>query len=171
MNAEIISFVEKRKIEERKEITDFFENFKEFEFIPEYYRNRIIDFFLEDDHSFVDLSDVRHFVERGTKIIVFHKQDKLIEILKANPLLQVDILGYKIPFELNKDLSEWIDGVSALTNNQDTQLKTVTVAMSRLAGVCENDPEEWYLLSITKPMQQLIGEQLLVMDFGNLFSE
>jgi len=121
----------------RSDYIDYFECIPEFLLLPEFYKNRIISFFLEDRHYMVDPSDVKSFLDGGKQFAVFLSFEDLVEFNKCNLIKKV--LGCKRHFTSMDRLSDWLERLH-------NRIKSDEVCVLAHSFDFELDkPEEWYI--------------------------
>lgn len=125
--------------DKKQELIKFFTNIPEFHFLPEFYKDRIISFFLEDRHYMVDHVDVQHFLDGCKQCTVFKCFEDLTESHKVTPVQR--ILGCKRHFTSLAELSKWLDKLSEVENGENIMI----LALTHSFGFEFDEPEEWYI--------------------------
>jgi hypothetical protein len=127
----------------RLSITEYFDEIPEFKLIPEYYQNRIIDFFNEDRHYMVDPSDIRMFLAGNNWFEVFKSTDALESSLNIDEI--VGVLGCNRHFDTVDEFDNWARNLNQLRNETGDEISTFV--MTHSFGFVSDLPEEWYIAS------------------------
>ncbi len=124
----------------RANVENYFRETPGFRVIPERYRERIIDFFLEDRHYFVDIADVRFVLDGATASAAFHALDGVVKFSRQKNI--TGIIGCNRHFDTPDEMSEWMKKVAGIAAEADS----TSVFLTHLFG-CKSDPEEeWYIV-------------------------
>jgi hypothetical protein len=127
----------------RLRIINFFDEIPEFKFIPEHYRNRIIDFFNEDRHYFVDPSDIRLFLAGNKEFEVFKSIDVLENSLNSKTI--IGVLGCNRHFETMDEFDSWARDFNQLKTENGDEISVFV--LTHAFGFVTDLPEEWYIAS------------------------
>lgn len=123
------------------EITNYFEQSQGFETLPNAYKEKVINFFLEDRHYMVDVSDVRFFLKSGQHFVSFETFEDLAEYSQNNTVKGI-MACKKMNWPSMDSFTKWGGQVSNLVG-EGIEL----VFLAHVFQFETDTSEEWYIIS------------------------
>ncbi len=123
-------------------VSNYFAKSQGFESLPRAYQKKIINFFSEDRHYMVDMSDVRFLLASGQNFITFESCKDLPSLCRNNQVVGL-IACKKCNWPSMDAFVHWEEKVVKIVGD-----KTELVFLTHVFQFESDSFEEWYIASV-----------------------